>query len=124
MRPAGIEPATSGSGGQSDVHDARRRGTTIASSHAGFPFPHGAYVRDVGPMLEEASGQPFEDIPPQELLVLGVVVGGFSAGAFLSELWEIVMPVHSDEGSAVLHPQGVRYRAAARVLSDHTFIDV
>jgi hypothetical protein len=36
MRPVGIEPTTSGSGGHVTSHDSGRRPTTIAVNHAGF----------------------------------------------------------------------------------------
>jgi len=52
--------------------------------------------------LEEIHSLPFDQIPENMKGRLGLVVGGFSAGAFQSELWEIVVPIHSTENSARL----------------------
>jgi hypothetical protein len=61
-----------------------------------------SYQREVVPLLEQAHGAPFEEIADEHKPVLGLVVGGFSAGAFLSEVWEISIPIHAVAGSAVL----------------------
>ena len=52
------------------------------------------------PVLEQAHDAPFEEIPVESIPVLGVIVGGFSHGAFLSEVWHIVIPTNSSVGSA------------------------
>jgi hypothetical protein len=44
--------------------------------------------------------KPFDDIPDNLKGILGLVVGGFSSGAFQSELWEIVIPSQASENSA------------------------
>ena len=54
------------------------------------------YRRTVVPTLEKNLKKPFGDIPSQKLPFLGVVVGGFSAKEYLSEVWKIPLP-----GSAV-----------------------
>jgi hypothetical protein len=60
------------------------------------------YRREVVPLLEQAHGVPFDEIAGDLKPVLGLVVGGFSANAFLSEVWEILIPIHDTPGSAVL----------------------
>jgi hypothetical protein len=49
---------------------------------------------------EKVFGVPFDQIPPDKKGTLGLIVGGFSPGAFLSEAWEIQIPLHSQVGSA------------------------
>ena len=50
---------------------------------------------------------PFDEIPVGAKGNLGLVVGGFSAGSFQSELWEIVIPVHDVPHSAhEIYPVG------------------
>jgi len=53
------------------------------------------YVR-VG---EKAYGVPFDEIPPEKKGILGLIVGGYSPGGFLSEAWEIRIPTHADPNS-------------------------
>jgi hypothetical protein len=50
--------------------------------------------------MERVHEKPFDEIPPEKKGTLGLVVGGFSAGAFQSELWEISIPLHSEPYSA------------------------
>jgi hypothetical protein len=65
------------------------------------------YQREVIPELEKASGKQFADIPVNQRPVLGVVIGGFSDGAYLSEVWQFALPLHTAPGSAVqLRAQG------------------
>ena len=45
-------------------------------------------------------GLPFGQISPNLKGTLGFVVGGFSAGAFQSELWEIIIPQHEIPNSS------------------------
>src|SRR5262249_60196294 len=47
-------------------------------------------------------GMDFAAIPPEQVPLLGLVVGGFSHDRFLSEVWEIAVPLHSERNSAVL----------------------
>ena len=61
-----------------------------------------AYQRDVIPVLESEEGKDFKDFTPEEIPVLGLAVGGFSHGAYLSEVWEILLPEHSTPNSATL----------------------
>ena len=59
------------------------------------------YDTEITPLLEQAFGMPFDQIPPDQVPVLGLVVGGFSHGSSLSEVWQIVLPLHRDVGSAI-----------------------
>lgn len=54
------------------------------------------YVR----YAERFYGVPFEQIPPEQKGTLGLIVGGFDPGAFLSEAWEIQVPLNSEPHSA------------------------
>lgn len=49
---------------------------------------------------EHLFGMPFDEIQPEQKGTLGLIVGGFSPHAFLSEAWEIQIPLHADPGSA------------------------
>ena len=71
MRPVGIEPTTSGSGGHADEGDTRQRARTIADNHAGFlslPPSRPAWLREPilrrlghewGTTLQRPSSSPF-----------------------------------------------------------------
>jgi hypothetical protein len=57
--------------------------------------------------LESVHSLPFGDIPDNLKGDLGLIVGGFSSGGFQSELWQIVVPRHATENSAVtVYPAG------------------
>jgi hypothetical protein len=60
------------------------------------------YQAEVTPALEQFHEKPFAEIPNEQKPALGLVVGGFSSGEFLSEVWEIGIPLNSDAGSATL----------------------
>src|SRR5580658_6143181 len=47
----------------------------------------GVYIR----YAENLFAQPFAAIPPEKKGALGLIVGGFSPGAFLSEVWQILI---------------------------------
>jgi hypothetical protein len=59
-----------------------------------------SYMAQVAPVLERQHGTRFDELAPTQIPVLGVVVGGFSDGAFQSEVWEISVPLHSTTDSA------------------------
>jgi hypothetical protein len=59
-------------------------------------FFFNVYVR----FAEQLFGVPFDQIPQDKKGYLGLIVGGFSPGAFLSEAWEIQIPLHDQPGSA------------------------
>jgi hypothetical protein len=65
-------------------------------------FLMAAYLREVAPDLERSLGRPWDQIPVEDRPPLGVVMGGFSPGAHLSEVWRIVLPAHETPGSALL----------------------
>lgn len=54
------------------------------------------------PIIENQTGKKFEDIPNDDKPALGLAVGGFSAKAYLSQVWEIIVPVHETPNSAKL----------------------
>jgi hypothetical protein len=49
---------------------------------------------------ERIHSLPFDQIPSEKKGRLGLVVGGFSPGAFQSELWEVGIPAHASTYSA------------------------
>jgi hypothetical protein len=59
-----------------------------------------AYYRTIVPAVEQVRGVPFEQVPIADRPALGLVVGGFSHGAYLSEVWEILVPHHANDHSA------------------------
>lgn len=60
----------------------------------------GFFFESYRSFAEKLHAKPFEEIPDNLKGALGLVVGGFSAGSFQSELWEISIPLHSTEYSA------------------------
>jgi len=56
----------------------------------------------VVPFVEKETGKKFDKIPNNKKPVLGLVVGGFSKGEYLSEVWEILIPFHATPNSAKL----------------------
>lgn len=60
------------------------------------------YRNTVVPEMEARTGKKFKDIPDTDKPVLGLAVGGFSADAYLSEVWEIRVPLHETAYSATL----------------------
>ncbi len=60
------------------------------------------YQETVAPTLEQQTGQPLDQIPLEQRSQLGIVVGGFSHAAYLSEVWNILIPQNNTPGSAVL----------------------
>lgn len=55
-------------------------------------FLLGQYEQTVVPALEQSLKKPFAEIPQQNTPLLGIVVGGFSAGEYLSEVWQVILP--------------------------------
>jgi len=60
------------------------------------------YQNIVVPMVQKATKKKFEEIPDDKKPILGLVVGGFSSNAFLSEVWLILIPLHNTPWSAQL----------------------
>lgn len=63
-------------------------------------FFMGIYQNHIVPALESDTKKKYNEIPKDQLPVVGFVVGGFSYGAYLSEVWEILIPHHDKPGSA------------------------
>jgi len=59
------------------------------------------YWKTIVPELEQATRKKFDELPMEERPVVGLVVGGFSDGEYLSEVWSVLIPVHSAPNSAV-----------------------
>lgn len=54
------------------------------------------------PMIEAKTKKKFEEIPDKQKPAMGLVVGGFSDGEYLSEVWQILIPFHQTPNSAKL----------------------
>jgi len=75
----------------------------------------------VVPEIEARTGKKFKDIPDNDKLVLGLAVGGFSAGAYLSEVWEILIPFHERAHSATLWCKEGNFRPVWFALNEPIF---
>ena len=85
--------------------------TTVPAVVEGLrAFFTASYQQLIIPAVEAAQGKPFEQFSPQErqAITLGVVVGGFSDGAYLSEVWQIHIPGDTgrDGVASNVRPQG------------------
>ena len=49
---------------------------------------------------EQIFGVPFDQIPAEKKGTLGLIVGGYSPGGFLSEAWEIQIPLNAEPNTA------------------------
>lgn len=58
------------------------------------------YQDMVIPDIEKIKGVKFDEVPDKEKPVLGLVVGGFLPGAYLSEVWQILLPLRITPNSA------------------------
>jgi hypothetical protein len=58
------------------------------------------YQKTVIPAVENETKRKFEEIPDDNKPVLGLVVGGFSGGSYLSEVWQILVPFNKNPNSA------------------------
>ncbi len=81
-------------------------------------FFHQQYLSMVVPELEKRSKKKFADIPEGDRPLLGMAVGGFSSGAYLSEVWNIAIPNHQAPNSAVLMTGQGDYRPSWYALCD------
>lgn len=84
QNPAVVDPRTT----LNDVVEAAR------------DFLMAAYMREVAPEVADNSGRPWDQVPDEEKPILGVVIGGFSHAAYVSEVWHLVLPRHDSPGSA------------------------
>jgi hypothetical protein len=60
------------------------------------------YKNIIVPLVEKQSNKKFEEMPDNEKPILGLAVGGFSDGEYLSEVWEILIPTFDKANSARL----------------------
>jgi len=58
------------------------------------------YRNTIVPQLEAQYKQQFKKIPIDKRPILGFAVGGFSTDAYLSEVWNIVIPQHDKRSSS------------------------
>jgi len=79
------------------------------------------YKNTVVPEMETWTGKKFKDIPDKDKPVLGLAVGGFSAGAYLSEVWEIRIPFHEGVHSATLWCKEGQFRPVWFALNEPIF---
>jgi hypothetical protein len=65
------------------------------------------YRREVVPRVERRLGQPWDQVPDDKKPSIGLVIGGFSPNAYLSEVWQVVLPRAEASGSSeLICPQG------------------
>lgn len=60
------------------------------------------YNKSIVPDLERRTGKKFNEIDDKLKPLLGLIVGGFSPNEYLSEVWRILIPAHSNPKSANL----------------------
>jgi hypothetical protein len=65
-------------------------------------FFYDAYSKVVIPLVEQVQDAPFTQVPVAKRPMLGLLVGGYSADAFLPEVWEINIPEHDQPATARL----------------------
>jgi hypothetical protein len=66
-----------------------------------------SYQKDLVSAWEAATGRKWRNLRRNKRPVLGVIVGGFSSFAYLSEVWQIELPFNNRPGSArLLRPPG------------------
>lgn len=63
------------------------------------------YRRTMVPFIEQSLERRFDSIPHEEypelnIPFIGLAVGGFSSGEYLSEVWNIIIPLHDQPNSA------------------------
>jgi hypothetical protein len=63
-------------------------------------FMHTAYHANVVPAIQAAGRDFNQDLQAGNVPVLGMVIGGFSSGQYLPELWNVVVPYHAQANSA------------------------
>ena len=65
-------------------------------------FFMGVYAENVIRPIEAETKKEWKDIPREQRPAFGLVIGGFSDGEYLSEVWQIFLPDHDKESSAAL----------------------
>lgn len=63
-------------------------------------FFWGRYQEMIIPEVERVRKIKFDELPDEQKPALGFVIGGFLPGAYLSEVWKVVLPEMSTVGSA------------------------
>jgi len=61
---------------------------------------HDAYQATVVPAIQAAGRDVNAELLAGTLPLVGIVVGGFSTGQYVPELWHILIPYHQNPGSA------------------------
>lgn len=64
-------------------------------------FFYRIYMATIAPAIATQLKIPVEKVPPDKLPIIGFVIGGFSSGSYLSEVWSFVIPTHSTPKSAI-----------------------
>jgi hypothetical protein len=73
--------------------------TTVEELRKFFLEP---YERIVVPLVEQKYNKKFSEVPNTLKPTLGLSVGGFSSGAHLSEVWQVLIPFNDKPKSATL----------------------
>jgi len=72
-----------------------------------WAFFYTRYKDSFGEALEQEHEKPFDEIEASKKPQLGLMVGGFSPGAYLSELWDVYVHQNSvEEGVVCTRPEG------------------
>jgi len=77
--------------------DDGRQVADIAESLRAFFYDR--YASVIIPAMESLRGITFQQIPVNDRPSLGLLIGGYSDGAFLPEVWEIRLPEHATANS-------------------------
>lgn len=60
------------------------------------------YFSTVVPEVEAQTNRKFDQIPDNQKPLLGLVVGGFSSGSYLSQVWLIIIPFNASVNTATI----------------------
>jgi len=91
-----------------DPNHAVTEHTTVAEvAEALRAFFMNLYQTILIPAVEQFQQRPFDQVPADQRPGFGFVVGGFSANAYLSEVWLVLVPIHGTPNSAqMMRAQG------------------
>ena len=79
------------------------------------------YNNIVVPIIEHQTKKKFEQIPEETRPTLGLAIGGFSTGAYLSEVWQILIPLNAKPKSAMRWCEQGNFRSVWFALNDPIF---
>lgn len=79
------------------------------------------YNRVVVPGIEQKNQKKFAEIPEANKPILGLAVGGFSSGKYLSEVWQILIPQNTSTKSAMRWCEEGNFRSVWFALNDPIF---